>query len=47
VFSEFGSLLPNKEDFSGPLSGDQKWKGAADTLNKYPISIIWRAIFQD
>jgi hypothetical protein len=24
-------------------SGDQKWKGAADTLNKYPTDIISKA----
>jgi hypothetical protein len=24
------------EDFPSPLSGDQKWKGAAETLNKNP-----------
>jgi hypothetical protein len=36
VFPEFGSLFPNKEDFPGPLSGDQKWNGAALTLNKKP-----------
>jgi hypothetical protein len=47
VFSEFGSLFPNKEDFPGPLSGAQKWKGAADTLNKYPIIIIWKAKLKD
>jgi hypothetical protein len=27
-------------------SGDQKWKGAADTLNKYPTDIISKAKFK-
>ena len=40
MFSEFDSLLPNKEDFRGPLSGDQEWKGAAETLNRYPTANI-------
>jgi hypothetical protein len=37
MFPEFGSLFPMMEDFPSPLSGDQKWKGAALTLNKNPI----------
>jgi hypothetical protein len=37
VFPEFGSLNPMMEDFPSPLPGDQKWKGAALTLNKNPI----------
>ena len=37
---ELGSLIPIIEDFPHLLSGDQKWKGAADTLNKYPTDII-------
>ena len=36
---EFDSLLPTFvfKDFPSPFLGDQKWKGAALTLNKNPI----------
>jgi hypothetical protein len=39
VFPEFDSLLPTfiNKDFPSPFLGDQKWKGAALTLNKNPI----------
>ena len=40
MLPEFDSLLPIIEDFLHLLSGDQKWKGEADTLNRYPTDII-------
>jgi hypothetical protein len=36
VSPEFDSFTRNK-DFPHLLAGDQKWKGAALTLNKNPI----------
>ena len=45
IFPEFGNKFPNKKDFSSPLSGDQKWKGAALTLNKNPTLKISKEKF--
>jgi hypothetical protein len=42
VFPEFDNLS-HIYDFPDHMAGDQKWKGAADTLNKYPTDIISKA----
>lgn len=45
MFPKFDSKFPNLEDFPSPLTGDQKWKGAALILNKNPALKISKAKF--
>ena len=44
-FPELGCILPTNKDFPDPISGDQKWNGAALILNKNPILKISRERF--
>jgi hypothetical protein len=46
VFPEFDSLS-RIDNFPDHQPGDQKWKGAEDTLNKYPIIRMSNARLKD